>query len=224
MPLFYAVATATVKALLASLTRWEVKGRENVPRNGPLIVVSNHLSMVDPPLLSASVPRRIFFMAKEELFSSRGGAFIRWLGAFPVRRGTPDRRAIRQAMQVLERGQTLGMFPEGRRSLNHQMNEAEFGVAMIALRSGVSILPTGICGSENVKWPGFIWRRPRITVTIGQPFSLPRNEGKLTREQLIQATSLIMGHIAEVLPPGYRGIWECRVQGSGVHGWGGEEP
>ncbi|MCL0098225.1 1-acyl-sn-glycerol-3-phosphate acyltransferase [Dehalococcoidia bacterium] len=132
MILFYAVATATMKTLLFSLTRWEVKGRENVPRNGPLIVVANHLSLIDPPLLSASVPRRVFFMAKEELFSSWGAAFVRWFGAFPVRRGTLDRKALRQAMQVLERGQTLGMFPEGKRSLNQQMNEAEFGIAMIA--------------------------------------------------------------------------------------------
>ncbi|MCL0059143.1 1-acyl-sn-glycerol-3-phosphate acyltransferase [Dehalococcoidia bacterium] len=208
MILFYAVATATMKTLLFSLTRWEVKGRENVPRNGPLIVVANHLSLIDPPLLSASVPRRVFFMAKEELFSSWGAAFVRWFGAFPVRRGTLDRKALRQAMQVLERGQTLGMFPEGKRSLNQQMNEAEFGIAMIALRSGASILPVGISGSENVSGPGFIWRRPRVAVTIGQPFSFPRNEGKLTREQLVEATNLIMRHIAEVLPPGYRGIWE----------------
>jgi len=170
--------------------------------------VANHLSLIDPPLLSASVPRRVFFMAKEELFSSWGATFVRLFGAFPVRRGTLDRKAIRQAMQVLERGQTLGMFPEGKRSLNQQMNEAEFGIAMIALRSGASILPAGICGSENVRGTGFIWQRPRITVTIGQPFSFPRNEGKLTREQLVQATNLIMGHVAEVLPPGYRGIWE----------------
>ena len=208
IPVFYAIATATMKALLVLLTHWEVKGRENVPRNGPLIVVANHLSMIDPPLLSASIPRRIFFMTKEELFSSWGGVFVRWFGAFPVRRGTPDRRAIRQAMKVLERGQTLGIFPEGKRSLNHQMGEAEFGVAMIAFRSGAPILPAGISGSENVKGPGFIWQRPSITVTIGQPFSLPRNEGKPTREQLVQATNLIMGHVAEVLPPGYRGIWE----------------
>lgn len=206
MPLFYHVATATMKTLLFLLTRWEVRGRENVPRNGPLIVVANHLSLIDPPLLSASIPRRIFFMAKEELFSSWGAAFVRWFGAFPVRRGTPDRKAIHQAMQVLERGQTLGMFPQGKRS--QLMNEAEFGVAMIAIRSGAMILPTGICGSENVKGPGFIWQCPQITVTIGQPFSLPRNEGKLTRDQLVEATNLIMRHIAEVLPPGYRGIWE----------------
>jgi len=205
--LFYPVATATMKALLSSLTHWEVKGRENVPRNGHLIVVANHLSMIDPPLLSASIPRRIFFMAKEELFRSRGRAFVRWFGAFPVRRGRLDRRAIRQAMKILERGQTLGMFPEGRRSLNQQMEKAEFGVAMIAIRSGAPILPIGICGSENVKDIGFIWQRPEIAVTIGQPFSLLRNEGKLTREQLVEATNLIMGRVAEVLPPGYRGIW-----------------
>jgi 1-acyl-sn-glycerol-3-phosphate acyltransferase len=208
VPLFYPVATATMKFLLFSLTRWEVIGQENVPRNGPLIVVANHLSLIDPPLLSASVSRRIFFMAKEELFSSWGGAFVRWFGAFPVRRGTLDRRAIHQAMQVLERGQTLGMFPEGRRSLNQRMNKAEFGIAMIALRSGAQILPIGICGSENVNSIGFIRHRPRVTVIIGQPFSFPRNEGKLTRDQLVEATNLIMRHVAEVLPPGYRGIWE----------------
>lgn len=207
MPLFYTVAAATMKTLLLLLTRWEVKGKENVPRNGPLIIVANHLNLADPPLLGASIPRRIFFMAKEELFSSRGRAFVRALGAFPVRRGKLDREALRQAIRVLESGQALGMFPEGKRSLNHQMGEAELGVALIALRSGAPILPIGISGSENIKGPNFILQRPRVTVAIGQSFTLPKNEGRLTKDQLVQATNLIMGHIAEVLPQSYRGVY-----------------
>ncbi len=208
MPLFYDVSIAALRAALFSLTRWEVKGQRNVPRDGPLIIVANHLSLIDPPLVSACVSRRIIFMAKDELFSSWGGIFVRAFGAFPVRRGSLDRTAVRRAMQILEKGQTLGMFPEGKRSHNQQMNEAQLGIAMIALRSGAPILPAGISGSENVNGPQFIWQRPRITVTIGRPFSFPRAEGKLTRDHLGQTANKIMGHIAETLPPEYRGIWE----------------
>ena len=218
MLLFYTVATAMVKTLLRSLTRWEVKGKENVPRNGPLIVVANHLNLADPPLLSASIPRRIVFMAKEELFSSRGRAFVRAFGAFPVRRGRLDREALRQAMRVLESGRALGMFPEGKRSLNHQMSEAELGVALIALRSGAPILPIGISGSENIRGFSFIFRRPKVTVTIGHLFSLPKSEGRLTKDQLVQATGLIMGHIAEVLPQSYRGIYGDQRSGGQENG------
>lgn len=207
MSLFYTIATTTMKVLLLILTRWEVKGKENVPGKGPLILVANHLNLSDPPLLAASTPRRISFMAKEELFSSRGRAFVRAFGAFPVRRGKFDKTAVRNGMRVLESGQVLGMFPEGKRGHNHQMGEAELGVAFVALRTGASILPIGISGSENIRGPSIIFKRPKITVTIGKPFSFPRKEERLTREQLTQTINLIMGHIAEVLPPSYRGIY-----------------
>jgi len=135
MPFFYTVCNLTMKALLLLLSDWEVEGKENVPPSGPLIVVANHLNLPDPPLLTASIPRRIIFMAKEELFRSRGGPFVRWFGAFPVRRGELDREAIRQAMEILDAGLALGMFPEGRRSPNSGLIQAEPGTALIALRS-----------------------------------------------------------------------------------------
>jgi 1-acyl-sn-glycerol-3-phosphate acyltransferase len=210
---FYTVSTEMMKLALVSLTCWRVNGKENVPRNGPLIVVSNHLSMVDPPLLSASIPRRIVFMSKEELFRSWGRVFVRAFGAFPVHRGTLDREAIRQAMRVLNNGQVLGIFPEGGRNKSHALEKAELGAALIALRSGAPILPVGISGTENVKGPRMIFRQPRITVTIGQPFYLSENKERPTRERLVEATDVIMRRIAEVLPSHYRGIYGERLRG-----------
>ena len=207
MALFYQIGTVTMKALLLAFSRWQVEGRENVPPSGPLIIVANHLSLADPPLLSASIPRRITFMAKEELFHSWGGVFVRAFGAFPVRRGELDRGAIRQALEVLEGGRALGMFPEGGRSSNIQLKPASPGTALVAARSGAPILPVGICGSEGISGIGIVSRRPRFIVTIGRPFSIPKARGKLAREQVIQATEFIMRQIAELLPQSYRGYY-----------------
>ena len=206
MPFFYALCNLTMKGLLLLLSDWEVEGKENVPRSGPLIVVANHLNLPDPPLLTASIPRRIIFMAKEELFYSRGGLFVRWFGAFPVRRGELDREAIRQAIKVLEEGLALGMFPEGRRSPNARLIQAEPGTALIALRTRVPILPVGISGTEKVRDLGILRQRPRIRVSIGQPFTLPF-DSRPSKEKLSQATDFIMRRIAELLPLGYRGVY-----------------
>ncbi len=204
---FYVLATGTMKSLLISFTRWHVSGKENVPQNGPLIVVANHLNLPDPPLLSASIPRRLFFMAKQELFNSRGRAFVRAFGAFPVRRGVPDRQAIRQAIGTLESGKALCMLPEGKRSPDHRMGKADFGSALIALRSSAPVLPVGITGSEQIDGIGLVLRRPRITVSIGKPFSFPKSTGKLERERLIEVSNHIMYRIAELLPKEYQGIY-----------------
>ena len=207
MNLFYCAANTMMKALLLALTRWRVEGKENVPRKGPLIVVSNHMTYVDPPLLGASVPRRITFMAKQELFDlSLLGLVVRAYGAFPVRRSGVDRVALRRALEVLKKGEVLGMFPEGKRSFSHQLQEAQPGTAFIAARSGAPIVPVGISGSEKVRGIGFILRRPSIVVRIGRPFTVPANEAdKPNRSGLTQHAELITERIAELLPPVYRG-------------------
>lgn len=207
MPLFYSGATLLMKALLLSLSRWQVNYQGEMPKSGPLIIAANHVNMVDPPLLSASIPRRIVFMAKREIYFSPGGIFVRLFGAFPVRRGEPDRQALRQAEAVLREGLALGMFPEGTRSRTAQMQRPKAGTSLIALRSGAPIVPVGITGTEAISGLGFIFRRPKITVNVGRPFSLPPPEGKLTGAQLDELSDFIMERVAELLPEGYRGVY-----------------
>jgi 1-acyl-sn-glycerol-3-phosphate acyltransferase len=211
MPWFYYAGTWFMKSMLFLLTRCQVAGKENIPNEGPLIVVANHLSNTDPPLLSASIPRRIVFMAKEELFRHPFfGPLTRGWHAFPVHRGRLDLEALRNAQQVLKQGMVLGMFPEAMRSSNTQMQQAYTGVALIAFRSNATLLPVGITGSHKMVKHGFTLRRPLIKVNIGKPFTLPPPKGRLTKEQLSPATDFIMKRVAELLPESYRGYYGDR--------------
>jgi len=211
MPWFYYVARVIVRGLLKLLTHCQVKGRENIPSQGPLLIVANHLSLADPPLLGVSLSRKVTFMAKKELFRFRLiGYFIGSLGAFSVHRGQLDRKAMRQAYQVLADGLALVMFPEGTRSRSGRLRPAFSGPALIAVRSGAPILPVGIIGTEKIRGVTWLLRRPQITVNIGHPFYLPTVSSRLTKAELAELTNSIMGHIAELLPLEYRGDYGAR--------------
>lgn len=212
MPWFYYVTITMIKIALVLFTNWQIRGKENVPAEGALVVVANHVSMADPPILGASLSRLAWFMAKQELFSSRITNYImRGFGAFPVRRQGLDRAVLHWADQVLARGLTLAIFPEGTRSLDAKLRPPLMGTVRIALRNRVSIVPVGISGT--VKLRGFTWwlRRPRIVVNIGHPFTLTSTEGKVTKEELAGLADNIMIHIAELLPPEYRGHYAGKV-------------
>lgn len=206
MPWFYYVAKAILRMFFSLLTSYQVRGKENIPSQGPLLVVANHINLTDPPLIGISLGRKVMFMAKEELFRHRfPGYLMRGFGAFPVYRKQADRQAIRQAKQILAKGLALIMFPEGKRSLNAQLQPALSGSALIARHSDAPILPVGITGTEKLRGVAWLLHRPQITVNIGQPFSLPPVNGKLTKEELARLTNYTMERIAELLPQEYRG-------------------
>lgn len=195
-------------------TRRRVMGIENVPKEGALLIVSNHLTYVDQFFISVSLNRKLVFMAKEELFRSR---IIRFLanafGAFPVRRGgIMDRTAVQKANQILDSGQALVMFPEGMRSRSAQLQPAYPGSALIASHNSVPILPVGITGLEHAtKGIGRgLLHRPEVTVNIGRPFYLPPVSDKLTKAELAKLADYIMERIAELLPPEYKGHYAKR--------------
>ena len=131
--MLYAIGKALSAAVCRIFGRWKVLGRENVPTTGGALLCANHVSYIDPPALGGGCPRPVRFMAKSELFKLPVlGFLIRRVGAFPVKRGTADRTALRKAVELLESGEIVGMFPEGTRSLDGKLQEPELGVGMIA--------------------------------------------------------------------------------------------
>jgi len=178
-------------------------GRQNVPETGPLIIASNHLSWTDVPLIPAFLKRSVVYMGKEETFKGKGAWLVRFLGAFPVKRGEADRQSLRTAEEQLKAGRILSIFPEGTRSKIHTLGQAHAGMGMIALRTGAPVLPVSIYGSEN----SFKKFRPRITIIYGEPMILTPKGKKITREDIDQSTEQVMLRISSMLPPEYRGVY-----------------
>lgn len=213
--LSFKIASALLESLFRTMTRFEIRGRENLPPNGPIIAVFNHLNLIDPALHIISIlPRDSIVMAKEELFRYWPIPIFRILmdiaEAYPVRRrGTPEERqeAIRRAEKVLAEGLVFGIYPEGTRSRTGQLKEAYHGTAIIALRSGAPLIPVCIWGTEKLKGIGWL-SRPKVTISFGKPFTLPPIDGEPTDSQLKSLTDYIMKQLAAVLPPKYRGKYQ----------------
>ena len=188
--------------------RLEVTGRENVPRQGPLIIVSNHLSFTDPPVLVCSLPRNMDFLGKKELFGNPASDFLmRNFHVHPFDRLGLGVDAIRMAMRLLAQDKALVIFPEGQRSRDHKLGDGLPGAAYMALRSQAPIIPVGVTGTEKIS----CWQMPvpltRFRVNIGQPFSLPVVEGTPSRGAVASMRDMIMSRIAALLPPEYQGDW-----------------
>jgi len=202
--------------VLSLISRREVVGLENIPEKGPVLLMANHSSWLDPPILGWLMPRRISFMAKEELFRNW---FVRWVvvgyGAFPIRRGEGDRQALREALKVLEANGVLGMFPEGTRSRTGELQAGQPGAALLALKSGAPVVPVAIVGSEKIWHLSSIIHRPRFKVIVGRPFRLSQFEAR-GRKVLDALSDEMMLQIAGLLPPERQGVYRGRVQGQVV--------
>ncbi len=206
--LFHRFAKSILRGLLAILLDYEVVGLENLPRKGPLIVVINHMNFLDPVIATVLIPRDIVSMAKAELFGSPVvGLAFRLYGAFPVRRGEIDRRALGKAMAALREEKALLMAPEGTRGGDWRLIKARDGVAYVALKGSVPILPMAISGSERFWKELARLRRTKTKIVVGEPFLLVPGEGRVTREQLREMTTEVMCRLASLLPPQYRGVY-----------------
>jgi 1-acyl-sn-glycerol-3-phosphate acyltransferase len=202
----------TFRPLLKICFSWKVEGRENVPSTGPLILVANHVHVLDPILLVFTLPRWITFVAKEELFRSLFLRFwLRWAGSLPLRRDGKVRdkqRILESAKKALEEGLILGMFPEGARSHDGKLRKGKPGSAVIASKTNVPLLPVGVVGTDKVHGISWLWKRPPIVVKIGKPFKLPPTNNKISRAQMQLLTTQLMGEIAALLPLEYQGAYE----------------
>lgn len=196
LPLYGLLRILITKPLLFFF-RMEIRGTGNWPKRGPAILASNHLSNMDPPLICLSYPGQICWMAKAELMRVPVlGSFLIRLGAFPVRRGENDRAAIRRARELLEQGYVVGMFPEGTRQREGAFGEPQSGVGLLAMTTGVPVIPVRIRGTGEIARGGRL-RRAKVTVTVGPQVDLEitgMSKGKAYRE----ASRRIMAAIGEL--------------------------
>jgi 1-acyl-sn-glycerol-3-phosphate acyltransferase len=186
---FYEISRVVLRFLFKVLFRLKAHGVENIPREGGVLLCSNHISYLDPPTLGIYVPRRLNYMAKSELFNFKPfAALITALGAFPVKRGGVSKEAIKTSLQLLREGHAILMFPEGTR--NSDASSAKRGAALLAIRSGAAVVPCRIV-------PGYRLFR-RTHVIYGPPVDLSPFAGNTDGESLDKATELIMQRIREL--------------------------
>ncbi len=189
---------AFMASLIYAATRWyfglEVHGAENVPRTGPLLLVANHASNLDPTTIACGLPRQCHFLAKEELLQKSGlGLFLSQVNTHPIRRGGGDRAAIRQCVDLLKQGRMLLIFPEGTRTRDGQLQEPKPGAAMIAAQAGALICPVYIDGTFEA-WPRGASRprRAKVRVFVGEPVDPAESVARVERRERYGALGRIM--------------------------------
>lgn len=187
----YAVVRAVVAALCRALWRPRVLHAERVPAGGACVLAPTHRSLLDTPFLACITRRRIRFMGKAELWKYPWSArLLSALGGFPVERGVPDRAALRSSVAALEGGEPLAVFPEGTRRRGPAIEDLHDGVAYVALRCRVPIVPIGIGGSEEILAKGRkLPKLRRVVMVVGQPLEPVRGDGPVRRREVAALTA-----------------------------------
>ncbi|CCU79484.1 1-acyl-sn-glycerol-3-phosphate acyltransferase [Halanaerobium saccharolyticum subsp. saccharolyticum DSM 6643] len=188
----YQCIRLSLLAIFKVFFRIKVKGKKNLPDEGPVILMSNHISAYDPPLLVAIFSRPVRFMAKKELFENPVMRFVLFLAdAFPVDRSKNDITAVKKALSVLKDQEVLGLFPEGTRRAEGELGNPKLGSVMLAIKSGAPIVPIGI---KNIKKEG------RITINIGEAFSMDQfSKRRLSKAERKKASKYIKDKIQKQL-------------------------
>lgn len=171
--------------------RIRVHGIERVPRTGPVVLVANHSSMLEPQLIYGMLPRRSVFLVKQEMFRGIAGRGLRAIGQVPVKRGEPDRTPLLTAVEVLKGGGLVGVFPEGTRGEGNVV-VAEQGAAWLVRSTGATVLPVATRGTRRPEGARRRFR-PTVDMMVGEPFDLTVGRG---RTGLIEATEQIRVRLA----------------------------
>lgn len=171
--------------------RMKVVGKENIPKEGPIIICGNHKSFLDPPLIEVTCGRYARFLAKEELTKNK---FLAFLGiifdAILVKKDSKEVTAIKESLKTLKAGQCLALFPEGTRNGLKKGEAVKDGAAFFAVRSGAKVVPCGIKGGEKGNW--------KVTITYGKPLDFSEYKGSKDKETLDKVTEEIMQNILEL--------------------------
>lgn len=213
MKLYYKAWYYFLRGVAPTFAYIKVRGLHHIPREGAFLLVSNHISMADPPILIGYVPRHLHFITKAEAFEQWPLSVILPPGEpVKIQRGKADRQALREAEAYLRKGEPVAIFAEGTRSKGGEAQEARAGVVFLAQRTGVPIVPVAISGTEKLFRKRFPWyQRAKVHMTFGEPFRLS-DIGEVTRTNRDEIAQQVMARVAELLPPAYRGVYERRKE------------
>ncbi|WP_341526989.1 lysophospholipid acyltransferase family protein [Nostoc sp. UHCC 0302] len=197
LALYHAFKWSIVSPMLHAYFRGQIYGVENVPKSGPLVVISNHASYFDPPIVSNCVRRPVAYMAKEELFDIPILAqAIKLYGAYPVSRGSADRNAIRAALEYLNKGWAVGVFLQGTRTPDGRITDPKRGAVLLAAKGKAPILPVSVWGTEKILEKGSaIPRAVPITIRIGNLIDTPSSTNKEELEMLTQKCATVINEM-----------------------------
>lgn len=198
-----------VRFLIKILTVSEYFGTENIPEEGGVILAVNHMSHLDTPLLMVNPIRPDITALVTTKYKEN--SFVAWFTntaeGIWINRDITDFTAIRKAAKALNKGLALGIAPEGSRSKNGQLQAGKPGTIMLAVKTGAPIIPVGITGTETAIHDLAHFRRPRMTVRFGEPFTIPPFEQGSRSKDLRKWTRVLMHRIAALLPESYRGVY-----------------